>query len=288
MSSPLTVDVAMGGPTSRAAVRIGPRRGLFDLDLRAVWQYRELLYFLAWRETKVRYKQTLLGVAWAIFQPLLTVLIFAAIFGRFAGIPSDGLPYPVFAFAGLLPWTYFAEATVRSSTSLVSDANLLRKVYFPRLIIPLAATVTPVVDFGLTLAVLLAMMQWYGVSPTRNALFLPCFLGLAFATALAVGLWLSALNVKYRDVRHTVPFLMQVWMYASPIVYPVSLVPEQWRLLFALNPMTGVIEGFRWGLLGKERPDFAVKMASAVVVAALLLGGLVFFRRMERIFADVV
>jgi lipopolysaccharide transport system permease protein len=287
MSSPVTVDATIGRPP-KTVVLIGPRRGLLDLDLRAVWQYRELLYFLAWRETKVRYKQTVLGVAWAIFQPLLTVMIFAAIFGSFAKIPSDGLPYPVFAFAGLLPWTYFSEATVRSSSSLVSDANLLRKVYFPRLIIPLAAVVTPIVDFALAFVVLFGMMRWYRVAPTWNALFLPLFLALALATALAVGLWLSALNVKYRDVRHTVPFVMQVWMYASPIVYPINLVPERWRLLFALNPMTGVIEGFRWGLLGKQSPDFALIGASAIVVAGLLFGGLVFFRRMERIFADVV
>lgn len=287
MSSPVTVDVTIGRPP-KAIVLLGPRRRLLDLDLGAVWQYRELLYFLAWREVKVRYKQTALGVAWAILQPLLTVLLFAAIFGRFAKIPSDGLPYPLFAFAGLLPWTYFAEATMRSSTSLVSDANLLRKVYFPRLIIPLAATVTPIVDFVLAFVVLLGMMQWYRVSPTWNALFLPGFMALAFATALAVGLWLSALNVKYRDVRHTVPFLVQIWMFASPIVYPASLVPEQWRLLFALNPMAGVIEGFRWGLLGKQSPDFALIGASAIVVLGLLFGGLVFFRRMERVFADVV
>jgi len=287
MSTPVTL-AAPTAESSKPIVLIGPRRGLLDLDLWAVWQYRELLYFLAWRETKVRYKQTMLGVAWAIFQPLLTVMIFAAIFGSFAKIPSDGLPYPVFAFAALLPWIYFSEATVRSSTSLVSDANLLRKVYFPRLIIPLAAVIAPIVDFALAFVVLFGMMRWYRVAPTWNVLFLPLFLVLALATALAVGLWLSALNVKYRDVRHTVPFVMQVWMYASPIVYPVSLVPEQWRLLFALNPMTGVIEGFRWGLLGKQSPDFALIGASAVVVVGLLFGGLVFFRRMERIFADVV
>ncbi len=263
-------------------------RKLFDLDLRAIWQYRELLYFLAWREVKVRYKQTVIGVAWAILQPLMTMFILTLIFGTFVKIPSDGIPYPLFAYAGLLPWTYFSEATVRSSGSLVSDANLLRKVYFPRLIIPLAAAITPAVDLALAFLVMLGLMVLYGVTPTANALFLPLFLALAFAIALAVGLWLSALNVKYRDVRHTVPFVVQVWMYATPIVYPISMVPENWRFLLALNPMAGIIEGFRWGLLGKESPDFGVMTASTLVVIALLFSGLVFFRRMERIFADVV
>ena len=263
-------------------------RRLFDLDLQAIWQYRELLYFLAWREVKVRYKQTVIGAAWAILQPVMTMFIFTLIFGTFIKIPSDGIPYPIFAYAGLLPWTYFSEATVRSSGSLVSDANLLRKVYFPRLIIPLAAAITPAVDLALAFLVMLGLMIWYGVTPTANALFLPLFLALAFSIALAVGLWLSALNVKYRDVRHTVPFLVQVWMYATPIVYPISMVPENWRFLLALNPMAGIIEGFRWGLLGKESPDFSVMIANALVVIALLFSGLVFFRRMERIFADVV
>jgi lipopolysaccharide transport system permease protein len=269
-------------------VVVEPRRGLFDLDLPVVWQYRELLYFLAWREVKVRYKQTVIGAAWAILQPLTTMLIFTVIFGTFAKIPSDGLPYPIFAYAGLLPWTYFSEATVRSSASLVGDANLIRKVYFPRLLIPLSAAVTPVVDFSLAFLMLLGMMVWYGFHPTWNALYIPLFLLFAFSTALAMGLWLSALNVKYRDVRHTVPFLVQIWMYASPVVYPMSIVPEKWRLVFALNPMTGVIEGFRWGLFGKESPDFNVMVASTIVVMLLLFSGLVFFRRMERTFADVV
>jgi lipopolysaccharide transport system permease protein len=269
-------------------VVVEPRRGLFNLDLPVVWQYRELLYFLAWREVKVRYKQTVIGAAWAILQPLTTMLIFTVIFGTFAKIPSDGLPYPIFAYAGLLPWTYFSEATVRSSASLVGDANLIRKVYFPRLLIPLSAAVTPVVDFSLAFLMLLGMMVWYGFHPTWNALYIPLFLLLAFSTALAVGLWLSALNVKYRDVRHTVPFLVQIWMYASPVVYPMSIVPEKWRLFFALNPMTGVIEGFRWGLLGKDSPDFGVMIASTIVVILLLFSGLVFFRHMERTFADVV
>ena len=265
-----------------------PSRGFFQLDLSAVWQYRELLYFLAWREVKIRYKQTVIGAAWAVLQPLLTMVIFTVVFGRLANIPSDGLPYPIFAYAGLLPWTYFSEAISRTSGSLVGDANLLRKVYFPRLIIPFATVVTPAIDFALSFILLIGMMVWFGVSPTLGAMFLPGFLLLALMTALAVGLWLSALNVRYRDVRHTVPFLVQFWMYASPVVYPVSLVPEKWRLVFSLNPMAGVIEGFRWGLLGKERPDFTVIGISAVMVLVLLVSGLLFFKRMERTFADVV
>jgi lipopolysaccharide transport system permease protein len=275
-------------PVPKPVVFVEPRRGLFNLDLQAVWQYRELLYFLAWREIKVRYKQTLIGAAWVILQPLMTIAIFTLIFGKFAKIPSDGVPYPVFAYAALLPWTFFSEAVTRSSGSVVGDANLIRKVYFPRLIIPMASVLTPVLDFFLSFLLLLAMMIWYGITPTRGALFLPLFLSLAFLTALAIGLWLSALNVKYRDVRHTVPFLMQFWMYASPVVYPVSLIPENWRLIFGLNPMTGVIEGFRWALLGKESPDFTVIAASAIGVMILLFSGLIFFRRMERTFADIV
>jgi lipopolysaccharide transport system permease protein len=275
-------------PPVKPIISVEPNRALLNLGLGEVWQHRELLYFLAWREIKVRYKQTLIGAAWVVFQPLLTILIFTIVFGNFVKVPSDGLPYPIFAFAGLLPWTYFSEAITRSSGSLVGDSNLIRKVYFPRLIIPLASVATPVIDFVLSFAVFLGMMAWYGVTPTIGALFVPLFVVLAVVTALTVGLWLSALNVRYRDVRHTVPFLMQFWMYASPVVYPVSVVPEKWRLIFALNPMTGVIEGFRWGLLGKESPDFSVMIASALVVLILLFGGLVFFRQMERTFADVV
>src|SRR5262245_38534167 len=237
---------------------VQPSTSLLDLDLRAVWQYRELLYFLVWHEVKVRYKQTVLGVAWAILQPLMTMAIFAVIFGMFVNVPSDGLPYPLFAFVALLPWTYFSEAMTRSSVSLVGDAQLIRKVYFPRLIMPLAAVVSPAVDFLLAFSLLLGMMAWYGVSPTWGIIMLPGFLLLGLLTALAVGLWLSALNVRYRDVRHTVPFLIQCWMYASPVAYPVSVVPEGWRVLYGLNPMAGVIEGFRWALLGKQSPDVGI------------------------------
>jgi lipopolysaccharide transport system permease protein len=270
------------------AVIVEPGRGLFRLDLQEVWHYRELLYFLVWREVKVRYKQTAIGAGWAICQPLLTMIIFTVIFGIFARMPSDGLPYPIFAYAALLPWNYFSEAIARSGVSLVSDANLLRKVYFPRLIIPLASVITPLVDFSLSFVLLLAMMAWFGITPTWNVLALPGLLLLAVMTALSVGLWLSALNVRYRDVRHTIPFLTQVWMYASPVVYPVSLVPENWRLLYSLNPMVGVIEGFRWGLLGKESPDFVLMAASMAAVVVLFVGGIVFFKWNEGTFADVV
>jgi len=283
--------VKRDGPQSAVGVPvtlIKPSGRWVSLGLRDVWEYRELLYFLAWRDIKVRYKQTVIGGAWAILQPLLTMLIFTVIFGRFAKIPSDGLPYPVFAYAGLLPWIYFSQAVGRGGAGIVSEAGLIRKVYFPRLIIPLALVVAPVLDFFLSFVVLLGMMAWFGIAPTRGVLALPLFLLLAFLTALSVGLWLSALNVRYRDVGHTIPFLTQIWMYASPVAYPASLVPEQWRLLYSFNPMAGVIEGFRWALLGKKSPEFMTMAVSAAVVLVLLLGGVLYFKRMERTFADVV
>jgi lipopolysaccharide transport system permease protein len=275
-------------PITAPSVVVQPSTSWLDLDLKAIWQYRELLYFLVWREVKVRYKQTVLGAAWAVLQPLMTMAIFTVIFGVFVNVPSDGLPYPLFALAALLPWTYFSEAMTRSSISLVGDAQLIRKVYFPRLIMPLAAVVSPGVDFLLAFILLLGMIAWYGLSPTWGIFLLPGFLLLGLVTALAVGLWLSALNVRYRDVRHTVPFLTQCWMYASPVAYPVSVVPEGWRALYGLNPMAGVIEGFRWGLLGKESPDIGVMTVSAIAVIGLLIGGLIFFQHMEQTFADVI
>ncbi len=269
-------------------VVIQPTKGLFHLDLQAVWQYRELLYFLVWRDVKVRYKQTVIGAAWAIVQPLMTMVIFTVIFGTFAKIPSDGLPYPIFAYAALLPWNYFSQATSLSSASVVSNGSLIKKVYFARLIVPISAVLTPLVDFAIAFAVLLAMMAWFAIAPTGGVLALPCFVLLAMLTALAVGIWLSALNARYRDVGYVIPFLNQFWMFASPVIYPFSLVPDQWRLLYSLNPMVGVIEGFRWALLGKAAPNFEVMAASAVVVTVLLLGGIVYFKHMERIFADVI
>ena len=271
-----------------SVITIKPSHGWGLPSLRELAEYWELLYFLVWRDVKVRYKQTFIGVAWAILQPLMTMMIFTVIFGNFAKLPSDGLPYPIFAFTALLPWNYFSQAISRSGLSLVGDSSLIRKVYFPRLIIPLASVAAPLVDFFVSFLVLLIMMAWFGIAPSWGLLFLPLFLLLALMTALAVGLWLSPLNVRYRDVGHTIPFLLQFWMYASPVAYSISLIPEKWRLLYSLNPMAGVIEGFRWALLGKESPAFAVMALSAVMVAALLLGGIVFFKRTERTFADII
>lgn len=269
-------------------VIIEPTKGLFQLDLAALWQYRELLYFLVWRDVLVRYKQTAIGVCWAVLQPLITMLIFTLVFSNFARIPSDGKPYPVFAFAALLPWICFSQALQRSGSSLVGSANLITKIYFPRLLIPLAASVSPVVDLFFSCIVLLAMMLWYGILPTWGLLALPLFVVLSMLSALSVGLWLTTLNVKYRDIGHIIPFLVQVWMYASPVAYPVSIVPEKWRLLYSLNPMVGVIEGFRWAILGTERPDWMVMIVSSLVVVVLLVSGLVYFKRMEQTFADVI
>jgi lipopolysaccharide transport system permease protein len=272
----------------KPSVIIKPKKGLFHLDLKDVWQYRELLYFLVWRDVMVRYKQTAIGVGWTILQPLLTMLIFTVIFSKLAKIPSDGMPYPVFAFTALLPWTFFSQALTRSESSLVNSSNLVTKIYFPRLLIPLASVLAPVIDLFFSFLILLVLMAWFHVAPTRGLLALPLFLGLAVLTSLAVGLWSSALNVRYRDVGYTIPFLTQVWMYASPVAYPVSMVPEKWRLLYSLNPMVGVIEGFRWALLGKESPDFGVMAVSSVAVLILLMGGIVYFKRMEHTFADII
>jgi lipopolysaccharide transport system permease protein len=285
-SDAATAHRAVNG--ARPTVVIEPARGLFHLDLGALWQYRELLYFLIWRDVKVRYKQTAIGVAWAVLQPLLTMVLFALVFGRFAGIPSDGVPYPVFAYAALLPWYYFSQAVTESGRSLVGDSHLIRRVYFPRLVIPLAAVVRPLVDFALSFLVLLGLLGWFGIRPRWAVVALPIFVLLALLTALAVGLWLSALHVQYRDVGHTIPFLIQIWLFASPVAYPVSLVPEGWRFLYSLNPMVGVIEGFRWAILGKASPDIQPLLVSTVAVLLVLSTGLLYFRHTERTFADVV
>lgn len=274
-------------PTEPTVV-IEPRKRLLHLDLKAIWEYRELLYFLVWRDLKVRYKQTVIGAGWAILQPLMTMAIFTVVFGIFAQIPSDGIPYPIFAYSALLPWNLFANSLTRGGTSIVGNAQLISKIYFPRLLLPLSGVLSPIVDFAVSFVILAAMMIWFGTVPTWGVLALPLFLLLALLTALAVGLWLSALNVRYRDVGHTIPFLVQLWLFASPVAYPVSLVPEKWRVLYSLNPMAGVIEGFRWALLGKESPDFGVIAVSAAMVFALLLPGIVYFRYTERTFADVV
>jgi lipopolysaccharide transport system permease protein len=257
-SSPAT------GAGADYTVVIRPSKGFTKLALVELWQFRELFYFLVWRDVKIRYKQTVIGAAWAIVQPVMTMVIFTVIFGNFAKIPSDGLPYAIFSYTALLPWNYFSQAIARSGDSLVGDANLIKKVYFPRLIIPLASVSSPLVDFCFSFLVLLAMLAWFGIAPGWGVLILPLFLVLAFMTALAVGLWLSPLNARYRDIRYAIPFLIQLWMYASPVVYSVNMVPEKWRLIFSLNPLAGVIEGFRWALLGKGDPAIGAILISKV------------------------
>ena len=272
----------------QAPVIIESTRGRVRPDLGAIWQYRDLLYLMVWREIKIRYKQTAIGAAWAVFQPLMTMVVFSIIFGRFAKLPSDGVPYPVFALAGLLPWTYFNQAITRGGIGLVTHANLLTKVYFPRLIIPLAAVLAPLVDFLIAFVILLVFMLSYGIAPTWGVAVLPLFVMVALLTALGTSLWLAPMNVRYRDVGQAIPLLMQLWLYGSPVAYSVSMIPERWRLLYSLNPMVGVIEGFRWALLGKQSPDFSVMTLSAVAVLLFVAGGIVYFRATERTFADVV
>jgi lipopolysaccharide transport system permease protein len=273
---------------SISTIQIEPSKGWVFLKLHDLWEYRELLYFLAWRDIKVRYKQTVLGAAWAIIQPFSTMVVFSIFFGRLAKMPSDGIPYPIFAYCALLPWSYFAGALDRAGNSLVGSANLVTKVYLPRLVLPLSATMAGLLDFAIAFVVLIAMMIFYGITPTSAVWTLPFFLLLALATSLGVGLWLSALNVQYRDVRYTIPFLTQFWLFASPVAYPSSLVPEQWRVLYGLNPMAGVIEGFRWALLGKGSGPGPMLAVSVLVTAVLLVSGAYYFRRMEKTFADVV
>jgi lipopolysaccharide transport system permease protein len=273
---------------SMTSVDIRPSRGLFDLELDEGWRYRELLVVLTLRDIQVLYKQAALGIAWAIIQPLFAVIIFSIIFGHFARIPSDGIPYPVFAFAAVLPWTYFASAMRRTTTGLVTDAELIRKVYFPRLIIPLVGVIAPVLDFAIGFLVLLAVMFWFGVMPSWRLSAMPLLLADAALLALATGLWLGSVNVRFRDIQHTLPFLIQVWMYATPIVYPLSIIPAEWRWLYSLNPMVGVIEGFRWATFGRGNPDVIAIALSLLIIAVLLVSGLIFFKRMERTFADLI
>lgn len=265
-----------------------PPSGWASLDLRSLWQYRELLYFLIWRDVKVRYKQTLLGASWAVIQPLFTMVIFSLVFGRLARIPSDGVPYPIFSFAALVPWTFFANGLTQSSNSVVGSQHLITKIYFPRLALPAATVLAGLVDFAIAFAVLVGMMLFYGMAPTVNALWAIPLLGLACITALGAGLWFSAMNVRYRDVRYVVPFLVQVWLFATPIAYPSSLIAEQWRPLYALNPMVGVVEGFRWALLDTQTAPGPMVAASAVAAILLLVSGAYYFRRMEQTFADIV
>ena len=275
-------------PARKPTTVIETSKSLFELNLREIWHFRELMYFLVWRDVKVRYKQTAMGAVWVILQPTLAIIVFTVIFAYFAKIPSEGLPYPVFALAGLLPWTYFSLAMTRSVLSLVDGAHLITKIYFPRIIAPLTAIIAPLVDFGIVFILMIGMLAWYGIKPTWGILALPIFLLLAMVTALGIGLWIGALYVRYRDVGHAVPFLAQIWLYASPVIYPSSLIPEQWRLLYSLNPMVGVIEGFRWGLLGTVTPDFRIMAVSGFAVTVFLFSGIVFFKRMEKTFADFI
>lgn len=275
-------------PATLSTIHIRPNRGLFDLELGSVWRYRELLIVFVLRDIQVLYKQAALGIAWAIAQPLFAVAIFTIIFGRFAKLSSDGTAYPVFAFAAVLPWTYFATAMRRAATGLVTDAELIRKVYFPRLVIPLAGVIAPLLDFFFGFLVLLGVMLWFGVVPSWRLIAILPLLAIAMSLALATGLWLGPINVRFRDVQHTLPFLIQVWMYATPIVYSISIIPVEWRWFYSLNPMVGVIEGFRWAIFGKGDPDVVAVSLSVIIIAILLMSGMVFFKRMERFFADLI
>jgi homopolymeric O-antigen transport system permease protein len=268
-------------------IRIRPSSKWVALNLRDLWAYRELLYFLTWRDVKVRYKQTALGAAWAIIQPLFAMLIFALFFGKLAGMPSDGVPYPIFAFVGLLPWTFFANAVTSSGNSLVGSSNLITKVYFPRMIIPGAAVMAGLVDFGVAFIILGVLVIYYGVALTWSALILPILVLITAVLALAIGMWTSALNVKYRDVRHALPFLIQLWFFATPIVYPSTIVPVKWRWAMALNPMSGIIDGYRAAVFGREFDVRGLSISLAVTLALLVYSAYT-FRRMERTFADIV
>ncbi|HEY6333088.1 MAG TPA: ABC transporter permease [Blastocatellia bacterium] len=268
-------------------VSIRPSNRWSPLDLRNVWDYRELLYFLMWRDVKVRYKQTALGVAWAIIQPLLTMVVFSLLFGRLAHVPSDGVPYPLFAFAGLLPWIFVSSAVTASGNSLVANSNLISKVYFPRMIIPAAAVGAALVDFVIGLVLLAVLMVWYQLKPTPGLLMLPVLMALSAVIALGVGMLLSAMNVKYRDVRHALPFMVQIWMFATPVIYPSSIVPAKWRWVLSLNPLAAVIDGFRDCLFGRSF-DWSALAISAAGGAVILCYSAYTFRSMEKIFADIV
>lgn len=269
-------------------LRIAPSKGWVALRLRELWQYRELLYFLAWRDIKVRYNQTVFGISWAVIQPFLTMVVFSLFFGRLASVPSDGIPYPLFSYAALVPWTFFANALMESSNSLVTNSNLIKKIYFPRLLVPMASVIAGIIDFTIAFLVLLGMMLYFGFAPTVNAIFLPLLVLLAVITSLGVGVWLAALNVQFRDVRYTIPFITQFWLFATPVAYPSTLLTEPWRTIYALNPMVGVVEGFRWALLGVDTAPGAILLVSAVAAVLLLISGMYFFRRIEKRFADVI
>jgi lipopolysaccharide transport system permease protein len=268
--------------------RIEATKGWVSIKLLELWEYRELLYFLIWRDIKVRYKQTVLGGTWAIIQPFFTMVVFSLFFGKLAKIPSDGIPYPIFSYAALVPWAFFANGLNQASNSLVGNSNLINKVYFPRMTMPIASVLGGIVDFVLAFIMLIGMMLYYDMPPTINVVWLPLFLMLAFVTSLGASLWLSAMYVQYRDVRHVIPFLTQIWLFATPIAYPSSLLSEPWRTLYGVNPMAGVVEGFRWSLLGTQTGPGAIIIVSSLVALMLLFSGALYFRRMEKNFADVV
>lgn len=289
MKKPLPKELTSPSSFQGPETVYDPPRGWLDLRLKQLWQYRELLYFFVWRDLKVRYKQTMLGAAWAILQPVMTMVIFSIIFGKLVNIkPPSDIPYPVFTYVALLPWQLFSGALASASSSLVSNQSMITKVFFPRLLLPLASVLSGLVDFAIAFIVLLGLMIYYHLTPTWAVLYLPLFTLLALVTALAVGLWLSAFNVRYRDFKYIVPFLLQFWMYATPVAYPSELIPEKWRLIFGLNPMTGVVEGFRWALLGQETGVSSLLIVAVVIVAIILIGGLIYFQRMEQTFADIV
>lgn len=269
-------------------IRIEASRAWPSLKLGELWGYRELIYFLVWRDIKVRYKQTVLGAGWAMIQPLFTMLLFSLFFGRLARVPSDGIPYPLFSFCGLVPWSYFSNGLTQASNSLVGNSNLIKKVYFPRLAIPIAKVLSALLDFALAFVLLLGMTFYYGVHPTFRILWVPLFLLLAMITALGAAFWLSSLNVRIRDVEQTLPFLTQVWLFATPIAYPSSLLPQPWRTLYGINPMVGVVEGFRWALLGANTTPGPMLVVSSLVATAMLVSGAFWFRRLEKTFADVM
>jgi len=267
---------------------IRPPKGWIPVNLRELWAYRELLYFFTWRDIKVRYKQTLFGFAWAIIQPLFMMIIFSLFFGTLAKVPSENIPYPLFSYAAVLPWTLFSEGLTRSSNSLVQDANLLQKVYFPRLLMPLSGILSPVVDFAIAFVVLIALMLYFGYYPSVMMFLIFPFLLLELLLATGIGMWLSAINVEYRDVRYAIPFLIQLGLFASPVVYPVTFVPERFQVVYGLlNPMAGIIEGFRWAILGTKPPSYLL-IASVAIIIVILVSGAFYFRRRERAFADVV
>jgi lipopolysaccharide transport system permease protein len=288
VSGKQSVEKASAAQREARKIVIRPTGGWAALNLRDLWVYRELVYFMTWRDLKVRYKQTLLGAAWAILQPFLTMVVFSIFFGSLAGVPSDGVPYPIFSYTALIPWTLFSKALQDASRSLVNSSHMITKVYFPRMILPLASVLAGIVDFLIAFVVLLGMMVFYQVTPTANIWTIPLFLLLALVTATGVSLWLSALNVLYRDINYVLPFLTQFWMYITPIAYPSSMVPEKWRLLYAVNPMTGVVEGFRWALLGSGQAPGLMTLVSSAVAIVLLVSGMFYFKRMERLFADMV